>query len=122
MNRHRIVLTFALVLVAVVVNCVSGPPPAEPAPAPVPEAPPPAAQPAAMEPGVNRGGNDIQNMDLTAADPALCAAECDKNPQCVAWTYVKPGIQNENARCWLKNPVPEPHPDDCCTSGVKAAP
>ena len=68
---------------------------------------------------MNRNGSDIQNMDLPAPDPALCSAECDRNEQCRAWTYVKPGIQGENARCWLKNPVPEATPDDCCTSGVK---
>jgi hypothetical protein len=110
MIRHGIVRSF--VLAALAGACVvSNAPPAS--------GPPPAPAAGSMEPGVNRNGNDIQNMDLPSPDPALCGAECDKNAQCVAWTYVKPGIQGPNARCWLKNPVPEPHPDDCCTSGVK---
>src|SRR5262249_42966212 len=91
-------------------------PPAAPA-APAADSPPPSNGP--MEEGVNRNGGDIQNMDLPSPDPALCRAEGDRNPNCLAWTYVKPGVQGTNARCWLKNPVPEPHPDDCCTSGVK---
>src|SRR5207237_8212495 len=28
--------------------------------------------------------------------------------QCRAWTYVKPGVQGNLARCWLKNQVPNP--------------
>ncbi len=120
--RHSL-LSFALLALAT--GCVaSAPPPEEPAPAA--EAPPPAeatpaeAPPArAMEPGVNRNGSDIENMDLSSADPALCAAECDRNEKCLAWTYVKPGVQGPNARCWLKSPVPDGHADDCCTSGVK---
>ena len=110
MIRHCLVVSFVLAVTSACV--VSSAPPAS--------GPPPTAPAAgAMEVGVNRNGNDIQNMDLPAPDPALCSAECDKNPQCVAWTYVKPGIQGPNARCWLKNPVPEAHPDDCCTSGVR---
>lgn len=74
---------------------------------------------AGMEPGVNRLGMDYKNFDLPAAQPALCKKACDRESRCLAWTYVHPGIQGPNARCWLKNPVPAPSMNSCCVSGVK---
>jgi hypothetical protein len=37
----------------------------------------------------------------------------------MAFTYVNPGVQGPNARCWLKHAVPRSIPNACCTSGVK---
>lgn len=74
---------------------------------------------AGMEPGVNRLGSDYKNFDLPSADPALCQKACYSEQQCMAWTYVNPGIQGPNARCWLKNPIPAPSINSCCVSGVK---
>ena len=37
----------------------------------------------------------------------------------MAFTYVNPGVQGPNARCWLKNAVPAPVPETCCVSGTK---
>lgn len=42
--------------------------------------------------------------------------------QCVAWTYVNPGVQGPQARCWLKSAVPAPRPSTCCVSGIKSGP
>lgn len=53
------------------------------------------------------------------AGPLLCLQACEEEERCKAWTYVKPGHQGRNARCWLKHRVPNPRPADCCTSGVK---
>jgi hypothetical protein len=39
--------------------------------------------------------------------------------QCRAFTYVNPGFQGPNARCWLKNSAPQANPSNCCISGVK---
>jgi hypothetical protein len=42
-------------------------------------------------------------------------------PPCRAWTFVKPGVQGPQARCWLKHQAPEARPHPCCISGVKPA-
>ena len=84
-----------------------------------PAAPVAAAPPAAgLEPGIDRPGYDFQNFDLPQADPGQCQAACASNPGCHAFTYVTPGVQGPNPRCWLKNSVPQAVPSACCTSGV----
>jgi hypothetical protein len=71
-----------------------------------------------MEQDTNRFGEDYKDLDLDTPDPALCAEACMREAKCRAWTYVKPGVQADNAKCWLKNKVPPPSPDDNCVSGV----
>jgi len=71
------------------------------------------------EEGTNRGGGDYKDFDLSAADPDLCAKECEKDAKCWAYTYVKPGQQGSQARCWLKNSISSPAHDDCCVSGAR---
>jgi len=72
-----------------------------------------------MEVNTNRFGEDYRDLDLTVPDPALCAQACKEDVKCRAWTYVKPGVQADDARCWLKDKVPPPSPDDNCVSGVR---
>ncbi len=72
-----------------------------------------------LELNTNRAGFDFRDMDLPKADPKACQAACDRDAKCVAWTYVKPGIQGERAHCWLKDQVPEPNEDENCISGIK---
>ncbi|MEA2045212.1 MAG: PAN domain-containing protein [Euryarchaeota archaeon] len=72
-----------------------------------------------MENNVDRPGMDYRNFDLSSPDPQLCEQECANDPKCKAFTYVKPGYQGPNARCWLKTGVPDPIPAACCISGVK---
>jgi hypothetical protein len=72
-----------------------------------------------VEVGVNRPGSDYRSFEMRQADAKLCQQACAEDQQCRAWTYVKPGVQGNTARCWLKNAVPNPQPDDCCTSGAK---
>ncbi|MCJ7444236.1 MAG: PAN domain-containing protein [Methanotrichaceae archaeon] len=67
----------------------------------------------------NIPGSDYRDFDLKIADPKLCAQVCTDDPTCVACTYVKPGYQGPNARCWLKNNVASQVQDECCVSGVK---
>jgi hypothetical protein len=71
-----------------------------------------------MEQDTNRFGEDYKGLDLDTPEPALCAEACMQEAKCRAWTYVKPGVQADNAKCWLKNKVPPPSPDDNCVSGV----
>lgn len=71
------------------------------------------------EQGVDRLGGDYTSFNLSGEFPAKCQKFCDADAFCVAWTYVKPGIQAPNPRCWLKNKIPPPQKNDCCVSGVK---
>jgi PAN domain-containing protein/trypsin len=86
-------------------------------------APAPRPAGASVEPGMDRGGSDYRNFEVGNADlrdqPELnCQAACQKEGQCKAWTYVKPGLQGANARCWLKTAVPPARANNCCVSGV----
>jgi 1-phosphatidylinositol phosphodiesterase len=114
-----------------------GAPPAAPAEAPPPAPPPVSAAPPpgyegtppprwvgepagpGMEVGINRRGSDYANFDLPQPRPHLCEEACMRDGRCRAYTYVNPGVQGPNARCWLKDQVPPPDRDGCCTSGVK---
>lgn len=72
-----------------------------------------------LEPGVDRPGADIARIALDEAEPAACARLCADTPECQAFTFVQPGLQGEQAMCWLKDEVPEAVASDCCTSGLR---
>jgi hypothetical protein len=72
-----------------------------------------------LEENTDRMGMNIKSFDLSNADPLMCRQACAENPDCKAFTYVKPGYQGNNARCYLKSSVPDATSNDCCTSGVK---
>ncbi|MDP3846622.1 MAG: PAN domain-containing protein [Pseudomonas sp.] len=71
-----------------------------------------------LEQGVNRFGGDYRGEEMSNADPGQCQALCLSEARCIAFSYVRPGIQGEHARCWLKDSVPEPSDNACCTSGT----
>lgn len=79
----------------------------------------PEAGASTLEVNVDRPGSDFDNFDLDRAKPELCQARCAANPKCRAFTYVKPGVQGDKARCWLKDPVPQAIPSECCVSGLR---
>jgi len=66
----------------------------------------------------DRPGFDYRNFDLQSERPVVCQWQCQKDSRCRAWTYVRPGIQGPNPRCWLKHRVPNPVRSNCCTSGI----
>jgi hypothetical protein len=74
-----------------------------------------------MENNMDRPGMDYSSFDLASPQPNLCKQTCDGDPNCKAYTYVRPGYQGDFARCWLKNGVPSAVQAECCISGVKAA-
>jgi hypothetical protein len=82
--------------------------------------PPPAPIPPGAQANRDRPGSDFNNIALAVADPALCQNACNSVAQCLAWTFVKPGVQGPNARCYLKNAVPAAVVNNCCVSGVKS--
>jgi PAN domain len=58
------------------------------------------------EPDTNRFGGDYVGFDLGQPNPLWCSYYCSQDLRCNAYTYVPPGIQGANARCWLKDRVP----------------
>lgn len=70
-------------------------------------------------PGGNLPGTPFPVHDKEAFVAVTeCENACKNNSECRAYTYVKPGIQGPDGYCWLKNDVPAPIKNECCTSGV----
>jgi hypothetical protein len=65
----------------------------------------------------DRPGNDFRKLSLRG-NAQDCLKLCNRERECRAWTFVKPGIQGASARCWLKNVIPAAVANSCCTSGV----
>jgi hypothetical protein len=72
----------------------------------------------AMEQDTDRPGQDVRSFSLSDPDPAKCQNACSVIPACRAWTYVKPGVQGVQARCWLKDGVPSPVHNTNCIPGT----
>ena len=64
-------------------------------------------------------GSSYRNFDLTTDKATLCQDACKAETQCLAWTYVHPGPQGSNAKCWLKNIIPPASVNSCCISGIE---
>lgn len=94
--------------------------PAAPVPAPnsAPAGPAPASSGRPMI-NTNLVGSDYGTAVLSTDDWTECQSRCRADNQCVAWTAVHPGVQGPNARCWLKNAIPEPSANSCCVSGIE---
>lgn len=71
-----------------------------------------------FEIGWDRPGYDYSNFELRNPREILCQWRCQQDRRCRAWTFVNPGLQGAYARCWLKNRVPRPVRNSCCTSGI----
>jgi hypothetical protein len=68
----------------------------------------------------NRPGGDYARVSTSNTDALGCRDSCDRDPRCVAWTWVRPGHQGSNTVCWLKSSVPGRVWNTCCLSGVKS--
>jgi hypothetical protein len=66
----------------------------------------------------DRPGGDYQHFNLRSGDPAVCAARCDRDGRCRAWSFAYP-THGERSVCWLKNSVPPRAENACCVSGVR---
>ena len=69
--------------------------------------------------GYDRRGGDYTNFQIKSGDPAICAARCEHEARCRAWSFSYPRTENAVAVCWLKNKVPPRTEDKCCVSGVR---
>ena len=83
----------------------------------LPNAPPPPVGKALD--GINLFGADYANFWMQSADPEQCQGACRSDAKCAAWTYARPGVQGQQARCWLKDRVPEQYQNACCISGAE---
>jgi hypothetical protein len=80
-----------------------------------------ASTPPLAQVGFDRPGADYVNFVVRLADPALCAARCEREGRCRAWTFQYPTADNPNGVCWLKSAVPARAEAPCCVSGVRGA-
>jgi len=80
-----------------------------------------AASPALAQTGFDRRGGDYNSFQVRSGDPAVCAARCEREARCRAWSFSYPATERAVAVCWLKNQVPARIEDKCCVSGVRGA-
>jgi hypothetical protein len=79
------------------------------------------AAPASAQVGYDRPGGDYASAPVRNGDPALCAARCEHERNCRAWSFSYPLTAAPAAMCWLKSKVTPPVANDCCVSGVRGA-
>ena len=74
------------------------------------------------EQNTDRPGGDYTHFDTffgqPITTPPVCKFACENDSACMAWTFVKPGVQEANGVCWLKNTIPPAVHNDNCTSGT----
>ena len=61
-----------------------------------------ALSPALAQTGFDRPGGDYANFSVTSGDPAACAARCEREGRCRAWSFSYPRTAATAAMCWLK--------------------
>ncbi len=73
----------------------------------------------------DRPGGDYSRFVVPSGDPAVCAARCDREGRCRAWTFSYPGTGatggSNSAMCYLKSEVTPRVENPCCVSSVKGA-
>jgi hypothetical protein len=79
------------------------------------------ALPLQAQVGYDRPGGDYTSFAVRPADPAACAARCERDGRCRAWNFRYPSRESPVAWCWLKSQVPARVEDKCCVSGVRGA-
>jgi hypothetical protein len=71
--------------------------------------------------GFDRPGADYHTAPVRSGDPAVCAARCDRDNRCRAWSFSYPRTVSRDAMCRLKSAVTAAKDDNCCVSGVRGA-
>lgn len=69
------------------------------------------------EGNINRPGADYRNVLMNSWPD--CQRACEEGVACASWTFVRPGAQGAQGRCWLKRAVARPVTDPNTISGVK---
>jgi len=63
-------------------------------------------------------GHNLKSFTLRTPDFRLCQQACEQNQRCKAATYVKPGVQGPQARCYLKHTLVPRQENSCCTTWI----
>ncbi|AOT08747.1 PAN domain-containing protein [Pseudoalteromonas luteoviolacea] len=71
---------------------------------------------------MDRLGLEYLSFVVEQNDQTVCLAACKNDSRCRSWTYVDPGVQHTNGKCWLKSGTNINRPCSSCTSGYKSAP
>jgi hypothetical protein len=71
--------------------------------------------------GFDRPGGDYASGPVRSGDPSVCAARCERDSRCRAWSFSYPRTAGRDAICWLKSQVTAAKEDNCCISGVRGA-
>jgi PAN domain len=71
--------------------------------------------------GYDRPGGSYYRFTVRSGDPAACAARCERDARCRAWSFSYPRTKKKRASCWLKKRLPARVRNDCCISGVRGA-
>src|ERR1041385_8287292 len=79
------------------------------------------AVPSRAQIGYDRRGNDYTSFAVRNGDPSACAARCEHDARCHAWSFSFPRTSSGQAICRLKSKVPPREEDACCVSGVRGA-
>ena len=71
--------------------------------------------------GYDRPGGDYTSAPVANGDPTVCAARCERDKGCRAWSFSYPPTSGGPAMCWLKREVVPARESSCCVSGVRGA-
>jgi hypothetical protein len=77
--------------------------------------------PSPAQVGYDRRGSDYTSFTVRNGDPSACAARCEHDARCRAWSFSFPRTTSVPAVCRLKGKVPLREEDACCVSGVRGA-
>jgi hypothetical protein len=100
-RRRKQAVTFAVAaLIAITLGCVGS---------------------ALAQTGYDRPGGDYTSAPVANGDPMVCAARCERDKGCRAWSFSYPSTSGAPAMCWLKREVVPAKESSCCVSGVRGA-
>src|SRR6202049_1835128 len=77
--------------------------------------------PARAQSGYDRPGGDYASAAVPNGDPAVCAARCEHEKNCRAWSFSYPPASGGPAMCWLKRDVVPRVEASCCVAGLRGA-
>lgn len=67
--------------------------------------------------GVDLPGHDYANFPAPSA--YVCRTSCGGESRCQAYSWVRPGVQGPEGRCWLKSSLPAIVKNPCCDAGPR---
>jgi PAN domain len=69
---------------------------------------------------INQGDGQLLTY-YGGTTPEQCQADCEKNPKCKAFTFIRPGAYgpNDPPMCYLMSEVQRLTPSSCCITAIK---